>query len=458
MENCSFCSGEIQGEEKLSCGTCHKTLHFKCGTGLSDVGQRAITTYLKNCAFKCPLCSIGEKNTLIHKVITINQLYNEGKHAIDFDPGSAVTDADTSTTIADAPIVIQVPAVVTPVENAVNDTVNSQGTVDPANIVTGEATTDPVILHEHVTPVPVTSDEPSPLPPSLANESLTPLHEYDVSRSKKLAYVMRTLLRLPGHPNTIGLGDSHFTHMDGKDIDPDDDQVRIRSVGGLCIPAAVYALAHHKFVHRKIKNVIWNLGTNDALHRHQHCDDDRVKYLKLLYSESVRVFPKATINFVLPFIGLTGVSTPFIDELEKSIKSACPNMIVFRPPNMRNKVAKSGIHLSRSGRSAFVGFLRSKFVLKKQRVFSRDSGKRSRVSSTSQVTQRPYAEAHIPSVTGPTLQAAMGTGAPFQVPPLKLNDLGLVNDIATKVMELISQQNMLCRYYPPLPPWSVPPR
>ena len=73
---------------------------------------------------------------------------------------------------------------------------------------------------------------------------------------------MRTLKYVPGHANTLMAGDSHLTAVDGKDIDREDDQVRVRSVGGLCLVSAVHALTNHQMVHKRFRCVERVLGTN----------------------------------------------------------------------------------------------------------------------------------------------------------------------------------------------------
>ena len=441
-DDCGLCSGETVENEALSCTKCHKAYHFTCATGLSDVAHRTLERLLL-LPFKCPLCTIGERNTLVHTVLTLNQLYNEGKHTQTFNLAHALDssvedDADPEDVVAPAANNPAAPGQPPPGPPA-------PGPPAPGPQVGVNAT-----VEEHQ------RDGRPPLPPSLACESLAPLHGHDVSRANKLGYLLNSFYRLPGHPNTFLGGDSHLTHLDGKEVDPDDDQVRVRSAGGLCIPATVHALAHHKRAYKNFKKVIWCLGTNDALHEgDQHCSEDRLKYLRLLYSESRRIFPNAKIYFVLPFIGLKGVSKPFIDALERDIKSTCPDMFVSRPPSVRNKIGQKGIHLNRSGRLSFIQFLRSTFVTRKQRVFSKDSG-RSRSNTAPQDTQGANTGFRVPrdtgQHTGPRFNSASHPGAPPQGVPLAC-DQGLVVDIASKVMELISQQNMLCRYYPSLPVW-----
>ena len=78
-EPCCCCSGLI-GEFGLSCDSCDRKFHFACGTGLTNVGERTITTYLADCVFRCPLCIIGEWDHLIPTVVTINQVFNQNKN------------------------------------------------------------------------------------------------------------------------------------------------------------------------------------------------------------------------------------------------------------------------------------------------------------------------------------------------------------------------------------------
>lgn len=219
-----------------------------------------------------------------------------------------------------------------------------------------------------------------PPPPAGAQQQpsgMAPLHEDDLDKSKKLTNILHTLRNLPGHPSVLFIGDSTLTKVDGKDVDPDSDTCRVRSVGGLCINATAFALTNHKLVHRKFKRVAFILGINDCIHAHQHCIEDRTKHLKVLYREASRIFPKAQVSFVPPFQGLKGVSKSFIDELAGDVAYACPKMELLIPPAMsRRKIGRSGIHLTKIGRSEFLGFLTAKFVVPRQRSFSLISGRR----------------------------------------------------------------------------------
>ena len=449
--------------------------------------SRAVSAFLRECVFKCPLCSIGEMNTLIGPVITRNQIFNESKHATQFNINAALLGEVVADIVV--PAAVQQPDPVQPQDQPPPQQVQPQDqpvvTNDPANHVAAAAADDAAIVQpapvnnatepappvasqpaaaaqpaapaQHAArnptgrpPTPVAAQsgdvDPGKFPPSIANEGLRRLHDHDISRAVKLIYILNTLTRLPGHPNTLICGDSHLNHMDGKEVDPDDDQVRIRSVGGLCIPVLVFGLAQHKTSYKKIKRVIFTIGTNDALHSNQHHGDERPKYLRLLQRECARVFPSATVSIILPFTDTKGVATHFIQELEQDIKSYCPKFIIFRPPNMRKMFSKSGVHLNNSGRKVFVKYLNTKFVKPKPRPFSQDSGRR--------------AGTHPDRATPPTYSRAHESAENFRVRPMDTGqhsaspgdaNQALVQEIAHKVCELLGYQNFMHSQFPTLP-------
>ena len=99
-------------------------------------------------------------------------------------------------------------------------------------------------------------------------------------------------------------------------------------------------------------------------------------YIKQLYAHTKRVFHNATVTFVLPFSGMTGVSDLYIRELKEAINYACPEMIVVFPPYVKSMISRGGIHLNRAGKDVFLRFLHSQLVTPKQRIFASDSGRR----------------------------------------------------------------------------------
>ena len=88
--DCQICSSAVA--DGLKCDTCQEVYHFKCGTGLTNISEHTISTYLADCVFSCPLCQVGSSNALVHVALTTNQILNESKHAIPFKLNGQITE------------------------------------------------------------------------------------------------------------------------------------------------------------------------------------------------------------------------------------------------------------------------------------------------------------------------------------------------------------------------------
>ena len=357
MELCCLCSVGLQ-EKELSCSCCHKDFHFKCGTGLSNITDRNFGR-LSNLVFKCPLCSISADNRLIHTLITLNQLHNEAKHATDFHPGEIIERRE----VVDQQVTVDEVAS----EEAASEHGGSPrlltGTGGPTDVVDGGAS-------PQVSPPPVRrSGTPDPtvnLGSSSGNTSAIHdgLHKADIVRAKRLSEILGTLKNLPDHVRTVILGDSNTHHVRGRDVDPKDNTVGVRSAGGLCIPAAVRALKKYdRFQLKRIQRVVWSLGANDAIHgSRQHCEEDSDSHMKSLYTETKRIFPNATVGFILPFIGIKSVTSEFRKDLENKLKANCPKMKRYHPPSMLKMMNDDGTHINNTGRRVYINFLMKQFT------------------------------------------------------------------------------------------------
>ena len=371
------------------CALCDARAHFTCAYGAPLASARMRTYFLKG-KYVCPICVVGRNSDLVLKAVSVNQQYLKNK----------VTEFSLPTSLIDAAADWAQEENAAAEELSHNEVlpVPDDHTADHDNLVAGGENRTPPPVNTTVVNTTVACD-PNEGSAFIADD-MAPPHNACVGRSKKLSYILRALHRVPHHPSTVFIGDSHLHGVDGKDIDPIDDQVRVRSIGGLCVVAAVTALMQHKFVHKKFRSVVWVLGTNDALHAQEHCLDDRVKYLRMLYTESVRVFPSAVIHLVTPFSGLRGISESYLSDLVKDLKFACQRVKVHRPPSVRNKISRQGIHLNKEGREVFLAFLRSRFVRPKQRVFNSDSGRKGTQqpppAEDSQGHRATYAEALAP--------------------------------------------------------------
>ena len=190
----------------------------------------------------------------------------------------------------------------------------------------------------------------------------TTLRPSDISRSKKLSYILNALKNCLSYRSTLVIGDSNTHPINQREVDAEGRSVAIRSISGLCVVAAAHALKAYKFTYRKVKKLVWSIGINDFLHENQHCTEEWDMHLKSLYTESARIFPNASISLVLPFHGLSSVPSSFTKEFEKKVKALCPKIKRLRTPSMLNKVKHDGVHLNREGVDKYFSFLQAQFT------------------------------------------------------------------------------------------------
>ena len=191
---------------------------------------------------------------------------------------------------------------------------------------------------------------------------LAPLHPRDMGPANKLGYILNSLQNVPSYRSTAMIGASNFHYINQGEIDPTNKSVAIRSVSGLCVVSAAHALKKFRYQYHKFRKIIWCLGINDYMHQDIHCPDDWATHLSDLISETGRIFPQATIHFILPFSGLPGVPQSFIQEMEKTLKAVGPNVKRHHTPSMSGMVRSDGIHLTSSGAQKLRAFLVSTFT------------------------------------------------------------------------------------------------
>ena len=360
-DDCFICGSKVADE--LTCSDCKHRVHYKCGMGIQNPVQKFRVSVSK-AEYVCPVCVIGVDYKLIHRALQRHEL-------------------QTSRVISD---------ITDPVATNVAVRGGDGGDVDGD----GDAAPDSQPIPANQQHAAQVNEEVANASDSGPNGSDTPVNpnqqhcaegynfkelcDADISRGKKFTYILNSLRSLPHHANTIICGDSNFHGIDGKEVDSENDQVRVRSVGGLCIVSAVQALIRHRYSHRHVKSLVWALGTNDAWHPHQHHADEREKYLSALYKESQRIFPNATVSFISPFRGLKDITNIYLHDLERDLKEACPRVKRFQAPSMRNKVGTGLRHINSEGKKVLLKFLQSKFVRFKARVFSGESGRKRQTS------------------------------------------------------------------------------
>lgn len=353
-ELCTVCEQDARGE--FTCRGCGYSIHFICALGFDPPPQlknsRDKTEYL------CPVCVAGSSYRLLHMAIDAHSREwdtrdrSVGSHS-DRD---AARDADSSS-VEHASVGDPAAGPTSPIAHHPNSTqrvhLDASAGVHDRAIETEEGETG---MNNHTVP-----------------RLLTPLESTCETKAKKLSYVLSNNKTIPKHATTLVLGDSLIHFIDKRDFDCS-DSLRVRGVGGLCVFAFVRALKMRERPLGNVKRLILSIGVNDYLHRAKHCPDDTSAIFSFLGTETKRVFPNASVFFVLPYKGITKMPSEERNELQKLIKTHCKKFKVFNPPSLENMVNGGGVHPSNKGAKLLTDFYR-KLVPVPPRPISQDSGR-----------------------------------------------------------------------------------
>ena len=381
--NCLVCEGAVRGE--LTCGRCGLECHFSCVIGCQVNNPRTRSTIQKG-NFRCPICLVSRRDDLTISVMQRNQRLhrdNEINFALDpttVDPtqqGGQDVEEEENVTVEGADVT---PAVAAP-------------PTSPQHRRDQPADTPQAGAGAHIGPQQGPNTDQPPV-------DFIPIHKECNVKGKKFLASLNNFLTVPQHATTVLLGDSLAHNINKRDVDPDSDTLRVRSVGGLCTVAAVQALRRVTRTHGRIKRVIWSLGTNDHLHQANHCHEERSRYFRALQTETSRVFPNASVHFVVPYIGMKHLQRKDINDIVKVVKLNCPKFKIHHPPSLKDKVDSQGVHPNREGRRVFTNFFRSRFFLK-QKLFAKDAGKVKPGKS--------FAQAHIHNIPPTSASGAADT-------------------------------------------------
>lgn len=389
---CLICGEDVK--DQLDCKSCGCKAHFSCSYG-APVNNPRIATYFKNGDFRCPVCIISRNNGLVIKALTLNQDHiKAGTNTNVIVPDTGVVGDDDELADVEEAVAEELEAPPPRVEDAVANTV-------PPN--SSAAVASDTSSHTNDTHIP----------------GVAPLHQADIKRSKRLSLILNTVKQVPDHVTTLILGDSNTHKVTGKNVDPQGNKVCVRSVGGLCIYAAVYALAKYDRVYTNIRRVSWSLGANDSIHgRDQHCVDDYPSHIKALYKETKRVFPRAQVSFIMPFTGIKSVTTDFRTNLQKLLKSHAPEIKILNPPNMSGMMLRDGLHINKEGKEAYINFLVKTFARQKRPASAKAPADQVKAppSDQSRYASEGFrlSHPHIPSFVAPPHVQYFGHGAaPF---------------------------------------------
>ena len=245
--------------------------------------------------------------------------------------------------------------------------------------------------------------------PTVLSSSVMDLVPNEQERVTRFSRALERLRDLPQHVNTLIITDSNGHNIKGRQLDPN-GRTWLISSGGLCVNAAVHSLQQLSDTHTGISRVVYCLGLNDELHKRQHVKGQRGSYLSSLGTVTSKVFPNASMSFVLPCAG-GKMSNQCIGNLRSDIVKHLPNTSIHYPPRMM--FGPDGVHLNTTDLTHFRYFLKES-VVRQPAIFSRDSGRRTESNSYADslgfTPQRPPADARAPQ--RPPVDAK-----PHRVPP-----------------------------------------
>ena len=460
-KDCTVCRVQVNNE--FQCKRCKCQLHYTCALGFDPPDDLKGSNARGD--FMCAPCIVGTDYDLLHRALEAHRRCQPPQITQSEDGDDHV--ADTSAPVksprrrarrrrkSQQHLVVRKEAInVSRGESSDEGDHSSTADSDAANIQ-GDADSREEAASQagSLRSVNLVDDDD--------DVTMCPINPACMTRSKRESYILNTIKNFPDHVDTLCGGDSMLHGVDGKVIDPE-GSINVRSVGGLCVVAAVSALRRHDQCHRRIKRVIWYLGTNDFLHQSQHClevNEDKPnaqqQYLGLLDSECRRVFPEAVVTFILPFSGSDKVPESHIKQLSGDIKAACPRFNVCQPPSMRNKLSRDGVHLSRDGKRELVKFLQSKFAPPRaqRRNTQRGNVRNTRGGSDFRVTQ-PVSPVSIPQIRS-YAEVARARNTSYQIPRVRLDSPPRNERGPVDIQQATVQQSHVQGYHYPVTPGFV---
>ena len=277
---------------------------------------------------------------------------------------------------------------------------------------------------------------------------LSNIHIHDMRRMEEFSRNLKRLENMPEYIENVILIDSNGHKINGKDIDPN-GKTWVISSGGLCFVAAVHALREISAKYTGIRNIVYHIGLNDELHKKQHICGESDKYMSELNTVTHNIFPNAAVKFITPVIG-GRMSQQAINSLKADIVKYLPTCTVYTPPDMHFNFLKDGVHLNNSGVHALKLFI-TNTVLKKSKVFSATSGRKSYSATySSVVSQKPLRAS--PKVKHESMRDHFypySRGQWYSPPSVSTGpyypeiDPDLAATITSHVMELLLQRNAI---------------
>lgn len=472
---CYYCSGWVEEHAGLQCSNCYGRCHFWCGTGLSNVSDRTVTTYLNDCVFKCALCLFAEKNSMITRVVTLNQLFNENKHASDFHPGAQIREV-----AADDPVETPEPgtpeSVVPDVNGATDTDVQGDDTndrEDPPPVLrlrgppseTNDREGQPPVLRLRDGPPPGQTPDVLRLrdgpTPGQSSGYQTKVSYNERRRISRCNHMLSSLQNLNSATDTLFILDSNGKGISGGSLG-DRERISVRGIGGLCVSATTASLRECTSCYPDIKTLVFGLGVNDHLHAREH-PGLMVDYLQDLDSVAKIVFPNARIQFILPFSAIKGIGPEYVRDLGRAITKSRVGWKQHTPPSMKGNLAPDNfLHLTESGKKTFTSWLRKVF----NPSGPGDGNARPPPTSASQVSPSDPHSASSDNFAGPGRPSSVGGFGAFNLNMLaagagageslytRHSASQLIDSlIRQRLLELVSEPSVSTKHFSFRPAW-----
>ena len=160
----------------------------------------------------------------------------------------------------------------------------------------------------------------------------------------------------------------------------------IIQVGGLCLPSAAVGLrdmVEANFSFPNVTRLLIALGSNDIAHaRYAHHDLHSYgnTWLPYLREAISKLFPKATLKFLLPFCSSV-IPQSSIDILQQEMTKVFQNKEILQSPFYAACDFEDGMHLNPSARNHFTTFIAKLLTDGKMSSTSNQRNNRNRVNT-----------------------------------------------------------------------------
>ncbi len=184
-------------------------------------------------------------------------------------------------------------------------------------------------------------------------------YKHEINRKERLISVVKKSNKIISSREVVAIVDSHPNWQLLHKYAPN---TAIIQVGGLCFPSAaagIDSLAAAGLSFPSTKQIITALGCNDIAHAHNahhNLSAYSESWLPYFSSSIKKLFPNATIKFVLPFSSKT-IPQHTIDTLQRQLTETFPGHEILHSPYYTPYDFHDHIHLNSLAQQGYTTFL-----------------------------------------------------------------------------------------------------